>query len=63
MNTNAPNFQDRGSKTQEFIFVPPDSTLPPWNDDVIGRVVEEMEALFVENQKEVFARLFMLMNH
>lgn len=30
-----------------------DSTLPPWNDDVIGRVVEEMEALFLENQKEV----------
>ena len=30
-----------------------DSTLPPWNDDVVGRVVEEMEALFHENQKEV----------
>ena len=30
-----------------------DSTLPPWNDDIVGRVVEEMEALFLENQKEV----------
>jgi len=30
-----------------------DSTLPPWNDDVISRVIDEMEALFLENQKEV----------
>jgi len=33
----------------------PEGQLPPYNEDVIRQVLEEMKVLFEENQKEVAA--------